>query len=190
MDILGIGWGVIVLFSRRGLYQGEFCGLPPSRLRRATSLDEGGYTPHPPCLWQATFFLRKRAPFCRLRDISPDRGITQRASRVNSFRHGFAVPPSRLPARSALLPCGFIMPSEIWSFYSLPFALLPISSPQRLASSSTGRASVLRPPETRAPKGGGYKRAETRALGGGYARGEIAKIKKRHGCIRTLRDCL
>ncbi len=75
---------------------GEFCGLPPSRLRRATSLDEGGYTPHPPCLWQATFFLRKRAPFCRLRDISPVRGITSRGRLL----------PSQSRLRSTALPEG------------------------------------------------------------------------------------
>ena len=116
---------------------------------------------------------------------------------------------SRLPARSALLPCGFIMPSEIWSFYSLPFALLPISSPKRLASSSTGRASVLRPPETRALKGKALPSPSPSAtpLPGGEARelppspaatppsmreamreGDCGDM--RHGCIRALRDYL
>ena len=39
------------------------------------------------------------------------------------------------------------LPSETWSFCSLPLALLPVSSPQRLTASATGGVSALRPTE-------------------------------------------
>ena len=157
------------------------------------------WTPHPSFFRQATFFLRKRAPFCRLRDISPVRGITSRgrlcplrrlrrhlslrARRGNSLRLDRLRSShlSRLPARSALLP------SEIWSSHSLgarrdtPYFFtsaqclhLPPAAAFRFALRQRS------PPETRAPKG------EARHEDG--LRRVCGRIKKRHGYIRALRD--